>query len=269
MDFDVNDLAGRTLKQNRVAVFIVAYNAEKHIEKVLKRIPVWVAESLAEIYIIDDHSTDKTVAAAEKVDWPKQYAPLRIYRTPYNQGYGGNQRLGYLYAIAQGFDIVVLLHGDGQYAPEALPHILAPYAEGAEVVFGSRFINSRNAIRGGMPLYKWLGNRILTSAQNLILNSHMSEMHSGYRSYRTSVLKRIPFTDNSLGFAFDADIIIQLHAAGYQITEVAIPTYYGDEICHVNGVPYALHCMREVLVYALRDRWRGRVALPATQHSQE
>lgn len=251
MDSNVNNLAKRTLEQNKVAVFIVAYNAEKQIEKVLKRIPVWVTESLTEIYLIDDHSTDQTFAAAEKVDWPQRYAPLRIYRTPYNQGYGGNQRLGYLYAIAQGFDIVVLLHGDGQYAPEALPYILAPYAQGADVVFGSRFINPADAIKGGMPLYKWLGNRILTTIQNLILNSHMSEMHSGYRSYRTAVLKRIPFTANSLGFVFDADIIIQLHAAGYRITEVAIPTYYGDEICRVNGMLYAWQCVKSAIKYRL------------------
>src|SRR5262245_37198196 len=196
------ELARRTLEQNRVAIFIVAYNAERHIEKVLRRIPAWVAERLAEIFIIDDHSKDNTVAAAQKVDWPQIYAPLRIFRTPYNQGYGGNQRLGYLYAIEQGFDIVILLHGDGQYAPEALPYILAPYAEGADSVFGSRFINPMDAIKGGMPVYKWIGNRILTRMQNLILGAQMSEMHSGYRSYRTSVLRRIPFTSNSLGFDF-------------------------------------------------------------------
>src|SRR5438132_1632093 len=132
---NVDELARLTLEQNKVAIFIVAYNAEKHIDQVLSRIPAWIAQRLAEIYIIDDHSTDNTVAAVEKVAWPKQYAPLRIYRTPYNQGYGGNQRLGYLYAIDQGFDIVVLLHGDGQYAPEALTHLLAPYAEGADAVF--------------------------------------------------------------------------------------------------------------------------------------
>jgi glycosyltransferase involved in cell wall biosynthesis len=248
---DIEGLARRTLEENRVAIFIVAYNAERHIEKVLKRIPAWLAERLAEIFIIDDHSSDNTVAVAGKVDWPSHYAPLNIFRTPYNQGYGGNQRLGYLYAIEQGIDIVVLLHGDGQYAPEALPHILAPYAEGADAVFGSRFINPRDAIKGGMPLYKWVGNRILTRMQNLILGARMSEMHSGYRSYRTSVLRQVPFTNNSLGFDFDADIIVQLHAAGFQITEIPIPTYYGDEICHVNGMRYAWQCVKTAIKYRL------------------
>jgi glycosyltransferase involved in cell wall biosynthesis len=246
---DINRLAQRTLEENRVAIFIVAYNAEKHIENVLRRIPAWVAERLAEIYIIDDHSADNTFSAAEQVDWPSDYAPLRIYRTPYNQGYGGNQRLGYLYAIERGFDIVVLLHGDGQYAPEALPHILAPYAEGADAVFGSRFLKPKDALKGGMPLYKWIGNQILTTAQNVILGAKMSEMHSGYRSYRTAVLQSVPFTNNSLGFDFDADIIVQLHAAKKRIEEVAIPTFYGDEICHVNGVQYAWACLKTALRY--------------------
>ncbi|MEK6303086.1 MAG: bifunctional glycosyltransferase/class I SAM-dependent methyltransferase [Acidobacteriota bacterium] len=247
----VDELARRVLAENRVAVFIVAYNAENHIEKVLQRIPAWVAEGLVEIYVIDDHSTDNTVAAAEGFAWPEEYAPLRIYRTPYNQGYGGNQRLGYLYAIDHGYDIVVLLHGDGQYAPEALPDILAPYAEGAHAVFGSRFIRRIDAIKGGMPLYKWIGNRILTKAQNAILGTEMSEMHSGYRSYRIAALKQIPFASNSLGFDFDADIIVQLHAAGLHVTEVPIPTYYGDEICHVNGVQYAYQCLKTTLKYRL------------------
>src|SRR5262249_34901855 len=156
---------------------------------------------------------------AQQIDWPSRHAPLRLYRTPHNQGYGGNQRLGYLYAIEQRFDIVVLLHGDGQYAPEALPLILAPYAEGADAVFGSRFLSPGAARRGGMPVYKFVGNRILTRAQNLILGARMSEMHSGYRSYRTAVLKQVPFTSNSLGFDFDADIIVQLHASGSRVTE--------------------------------------------------
>ena len=248
---DVNERALRVLEGNRVAIFIVAYNAEKHIKKVLERIPTWVAERLSEIFVIDDHSSDNTFAVAMELDWPSQYAPLRIFRTPYNQGYGGNQRLGYLYAIEQGFDIVVLLHGDGQYAPEVLPHILAPYADGVDAVFGSRFIKPLGAIKGGMPLYKWVGNRILTRMQNLILGAKMSEMHSGYRSYRTSALRQIPFTSNSLGFDFDADIIVQFHAAGFHITEVPIPTFYGDEICHVNGMQYAWQCVKTSVRYRL------------------
>jgi glycosyltransferase involved in cell wall biosynthesis len=248
---DIQELARDVLEKNRVAIFIVAYNAALHIEGVLKRIPLWVAEKLTEIYIIDDSSTDNTVDVAQKIAWPKRFPPLHIYRTPYNQGYGGNQKLGYHYAIRKGFDIVVLLHGDGQYAPESLPDILAPYAEGADAVFGSRFLKSWEAFKGRMPLYKWVGNRILTALQNFVLHTSLSEMHSGYRSYRVSALRQIPFQYNSQGFDFDADIIVQLLAAGLTIHEVPIPTYYGDEICHVNGMAYAWRCIKTAIMYRL------------------
>jgi glycosyltransferase involved in cell wall biosynthesis len=172
----VNELAFRTLKENRVAVFVVAYNAEKHIEAVLNRIPTWVARELAEVYINDDSSSDNTVAVAEGIDWTGQFAKLVVHKTPYNQGYGGNQILGYRYAIKRSFDIVVLLHGDGQYAPEALPDLLAAYSDGAQVVYGSRFMPSKRALDGGMPYYKFVGNRILTYLQNAALGTTLSEM---------------------------------------------------------------------------------------------
>ncbi|OVE77820.1 hypothetical protein BVX99_01605 [bacterium F16] len=201
---DVRSNAERVLRSNKVAVFIVAYNAEKHIQNVLRRIPDWVAESLQEIFVIDDSSKDNTQEAAQEMAWGKTKAPLKIFRTPTNQGYGGNQKIGYAYAIEKGFDIVILLHGDGQYAPESLPDILAAYDDGYDAVFGSRFISPKGARSGGMPFYKWLGNRVLTKAQNSLLRSSMSEMHSGYRSYRTSCLKQIPFHCNSNDFHFDA-----------------------------------------------------------------
>jgi len=245
----INDAALRVLKQNRVAIFIVAYNASKHIERVLERIPPWVCENLAEIYLIDDSSKDETALIAAGIDWPQSFAELRVFKTPFNQGYGGNQKIGYSYAIEQGFDIVVLLHGDGQYAPEALPHILSQYDQGIDAVFGSRFINSGDALKGGMPLYKFVGNRILTRIQNYFMKGSLSEWHSGYRSYRTSLLKRIPFSCNSNDFDFDSEIIIQTLGAGGVIKEIAIPTFYGDEICHVNGMRYAFQCVNNVLQY--------------------
>jgi glycosyltransferase involved in cell wall biosynthesis len=251
----MDQLAKLTLERYRVAIFIVAYNAEQFIVQVLERIPSWVAERVVEIYLIDDSSQDATIDTAQKVTWPPQFAPLRIFKTPYNQGYGGNQRLGYLYAIQRNFDIVVLLHGDGQYAPECLPRILAPYSdpEGADAVYGSRFLRPIGALRGGMPVYKWLGNRVLTRLQNLMLGTKMSEMHCGYRSYKTEALRKVPFHQNSLGFDFDADIIIQLVAAGLRIREVPIPTYYGDEISYVNGLKYAFNCITAALRYRLME----------------
>ena len=232
-----------------MAVFIVAYNAEKTIHSVVDRIPPWVREKLAEIYVIDDSSKDRTFDVAREI--PAVECPLNIYRTPYNQGYGGNQILGYRHAIEVGHDIVILLHGDGQYAPEEMPRILAPYADGADAVFGSRFLNKGGALKGGMPKYKFVGNRILTGIQNLLLGSRLSEMHSGYRSYRMDAMQRLPFHCNSKGFDFDADIIIQFVESGRQIVEVPIPTFYGDEICHVNGIQYAWRCVRACSVNLL------------------
>lgn len=108
-------------------------------------------------------------------------------------------------------------------------------------------------MKGRMPLYKWIGNRILTKIQNALLKSQMSEMHSGYRSYRVSALRKIPFNYNSQGFDFDADIIVQFHAAGFKIKEIPIPTYYGDEVCRVNGVAYAWNCIKTLIKYRLMN----------------
>jgi glycosyltransferase involved in cell wall biosynthesis len=250
----MSDLQSRVLeylRNNRVAVFIVAYNAEKHIEAVLNRIPEFIAKNLTEIYIIDDSSTDHTLQVAREIPWPAGSTPLHIFKTPYNQGYGGNQKLGYAYALEKDFDVVILLHGDGQYAPESLPDIIAPYMDGVDAVFGSRFLDKGVARKGGMPLYKWFGNKVLTAVQNRLLGSRMSEMHSGYRSYKVNALRQIPFAYNSNDFHFDAEIILQFHEAGLKIKEVPIPTYYGDEICRVNGIAYAWNCLRSFVRYRL------------------
>jgi len=251
IDVNVEQKARQVLADNRVALFVVAYQAEEHIDGVLRRIPGWVERALAEIYMIDDDSDDNTVTIAQNAHTPTDCPLFYVYRTPYNQGYGGNQKLGYRYALKKEFDIVVLLHGDGQYAPEQLPSILAPYADGADAVFGSRFLKPGDALRGGMPLYKWIGNRILTGLQNAVMGTHLSEWHSGYRSYRTSALQAIPFAKNSSWFDFDTDIIVQLLDAGCRIEEAPIPTYYGAEISRVNGLLYAWRCIKTVVQYRL------------------
>lgn len=243
------DELGRGLhvaRTQRVAVFVVAYNAASHIRETLRRIPPELLEHLTSIYVIDDSSSDETIAIARSVS--EEIPVLEVFRTPYNQGYGGNQKLGYEYASRRGFDVVVLLHGDGQYAPEFLPRILAPFAEAeTAAVFGSRMMVPGAARRGGMPLYKYLGNRILTVAENALLDADLSEFHSGYRAYRVSALEQVPFQYNTDDFHFDTEIIIQLLARKMKIVEVPIPTYYGDEICHVEGIPYAAHCIGTVL----------------------
>src|SRR6185503_14665760 len=143
-----------------------------------------------------------------------------------NQGYGGNQKLGYHYAIEQGYDFVAMVHGAGEYAPECLPQLLEPLRTGqADAVFGSRMLTPSGARQGGMPMYKLVGNRVLTFIENKLLRTGLSEFHSGYRIYSTRALTAIPFDRNSKDFHFDTEIIIQLVIAGQRITELPIPTH--------------------------------------------
>lgn len=232
----------------RVLIFVVAYNAEKTIESVLDRIPEELRTTNVEVLVIDDSSKDSTFHTGLKREVAGSDFKITILRNPVNQGYGGNQKLGYRYAIDNGFDIVALIHGDGQYAPEKLPTLLEPFLnEEADAVFGSRMIHKQDALKGGMPLYKWVGNQVLTAFQNKLLGSQLSEFHSGYRLYSTKALARIPFERNSNDFHFDTDIIVQLHFAGLRIVEIPIPTFYGDEICHVNGMKYAWDIFKTML----------------------
>src|SRR5882757_4287983 len=212
----------------RVLIFVVAYNAEKTIESVLDRIPVELRTNNVEVLIIDDSSKDATFQTGLKREDTTSDFKITILRNPLNQGYGGNQKLGYHYAIDNGFDIVALIHGDGQYAPEKLPVLLEPFIrEEADAVFGSRMINKQDALKGGMPMYKWVGNQVLTHFQNTLLGSNLSEFHSGYRLYSTKALRCVPFERNSNDFHFDTDIIVQFHFAGLTIKEIPIPTFYG------------------------------------------
>jgi glycosyltransferase involved in cell wall biosynthesis len=242
------DRSPMDLGQKRLLIFIVAYNAETTIESVLQRIPAELHTRNVEVLIIDDSSKDRTFQTGLKHADRMDDFRVTILRNPENQGYGGNQKLGYHYAIEHGFDIVALIHGDGQYAPEKLPLLIEPFLkEEADAVFGSRMINKQDALKGGMPMYKWVGNQVLTVFQNRMLGSKMSEFHSGYRLYSTKALQRIPFERNSNDFHFDTDIIVQLHFAGQRIVEIPIPTFYGEEICHVNGMKYAWDIFRTMV----------------------
>jgi len=235
-------ISDRQLRQ-RLLIFVVAYNHESFIQQVLARIPRELADELdVELLVIDDASGDRTFEEALELETAGELPfKLRVLANPVNQGYGGNQKLGYWYAIQNGFDFVALLHGDGQYAPELLPELMEPLTNGeAEAVMGSRMLTADSALQGGMPLYKYVGNRILTWYQNKVMGTQLSEYHSGYRVYSTQALSNIPFELNTNDFHFDTEILLQLHLAGYRIKEVPIPTYYGDEICHVNGMRYAL-----------------------------
>jgi glycosyltransferase involved in cell wall biosynthesis len=259
----------RTESRPRVLIFVVAYEAAEKLQGVVERIPVSTTDF--EVLVIDDASEDETfeVGLASADSHP---LPVTVLATPENQGYGGNQKLGYAYAIRNGFDFVVLLHGDGQYAPEKIPDLLAPLLSGdADAVLGSRMLERGGAISGGMPLYKFVGNKILTAIQNSLLRRSLSEFHSGFRAYSVAALRRIPFHQNANGFHFDTEIIIQLLLAECRIVEVPIPTYYGDEICRVNGLAYAWNVIRTTVKSRLHglsifyDR-RFEVESPENRH---
>lgn len=234
----------------RIGIFIIAYNAEAHIEGTLARIPVAVWDEIEEAFVFDDCSTDGTVkrALALKAKYPK----LAVLRNRTNNRYGGNQKLGWQYALERGLDAVVMLHADGQYAPEILAELYRPIVENrADVVLGSRMLKKGDARRGGMPRYKYFGNIILTRIQNALTGIGLSEFHTGYRAYSTRFLQAIPFRENSDEWHFDTEILLQAAAAGARILEVPIPTYYGNEICHVNGIDYAFQCIRTSFEYFL------------------
>src|ERR1051326_2436850 len=177
----------------RLLVLIVAYQAESTICQVLNRLPRTLSSLCdVEILVIDDASADRTFAIAEGIrrDGSLPF-PLHVLANPRNQGYGGNQKIGFHFALERRFDLVALIHGDGQYAPEALPQLLHPLLDGtADAVMGSRIMTPGAARKGGMPLYKFVGNRVLTWIQNLLLRSKLSEFHSGYRIYGAPALDR-------------------------------------------------------------------------------
>ncbi|MFN3254246.1 MAG: methyltransferase domain-containing protein [Ilumatobacter sp.] len=252
----------------KVGVLVVAYNAESTLHWVLDRIPATLRRDLAEVLVMDDHSTDDTFAVAHR--YANGELPLTIVRHERNLGYGGNQKAGYRYAIDHGWDVVVLLHGDGQYAPEKMPDLLAPILDGdADAVFGSRMLDRGGARRGGMPMYKFVGNRILTTAQNAITGAGLSEWHSGYRAYRTAALADLDFVGNSDDFDFDTEIILQLLGADKRIVEVPIPTYYGDEISRVNGIAYAKDIMVDTIRHRLGEAGFGRGELGHKREAYE
>ena len=229
----------------RILIFIVAYLAERHIPDVLERVPRQLFEDPnVEFLVIDDASTDSGANVAAEWARRRGFKNLRVLRNPVNQGYGGNQKLGYRLALDNDFDFVILLHGDGQYAPELLPQFIQIREEsGADVVLGSRIKVQGSARKGGMPFYKLVGNRILTSFQNRVTRLGLSEFHTGYRGYSAEFLRRVPFEVLTNDFHFDTEILLQAAYVDAKIEEFAIPTRYGDEICYVNGFRYAFDVM--------------------------
>jgi glycosyltransferase involved in cell wall biosynthesis len=247
-----------SVRSPRVAVLVVAYDAELTLAWVLDRIPSKFWRTVDTVIVADDASNDKTYEVALAYQAAHPELPMLVHRHPSNLGYGGNQKWGYRWALEHDIDIVVLLHGDGQYAPELIDTLVEPLADGScDAVFGSRMMTPGAALIGGMPLYKYIGNRVLSRFQNAATGLRLTEWHSGYRAYRTDALREIAFEKDSDGFDFDTEIIVRLHEAGALITEVPIPTYYGDEVCHVNGLEYAGQVVRAVARYRLNKLGLG------------
>ena len=249
---------------NRVGIFIMAYEAVRTLIAAYERIPVHLKKDAAEIYIIDDASEDNTFWAGTGYKLLHNIPNLNVYRNPRNLGYGGNQKKGLRHAIEKGYDIVVVLHGDVQYAPERIPDLIQPILEGqADMAFGSRMTD--HPLQGGMPLYKFLGNKFLTAIENWALGMNLSEYHSGFRAYSCAALNKVRFERCTDGFHFDTEILIQFKDKGLRIAEIPIPTHYGPESHQVGfgtSVRYGLGILVSLLEYRLHASGMRRFRSP-------
>ena len=239
----------------KIGILVVAYNAEKTLEAVLARIPSDFIPKISAILIADDASNDFTANVAKQIKKSRIDLPITVIEHQSNLGYGGNQKAGYSWMIENEMDLVVLLHGDGQYAPEYLPKMIEPITSSqADVVFGSRMLTKGTALKGGMPKYKFIGNKILTFWQNRMAGSKLSEWHSGYRVYSIDSLKKTKFQVNSDYFDFDTEIILQMLDAQQRIVEIPIPTFYGEELSRVNGVKYGWQVAKHTTKWRIKGR---------------
>ena len=212
-------------KKLKTIVVLPAYNAEKTLEKTVREIPQEVVE---EIILVDDESHDQTVKIARKLN-------LTVFRHHKNRGYGANQKTCYLLALKHHPDIVVMLHPDYQYDPKIIKYFVEFISEGRfDVMLGSRIRSRHEALTGGMPLYKYLGNRFLTIVENFISGYNLSEWHTGMRAYKREVLENIDFLKNSDDFLFDSQILFQIIEKGYRIGEIPVPVRYFPEASSIN-----------------------------------
>ena len=230
--------------KKKILIFLPAYNVEKEIFFVIQGIPKEIFnKNSIKILIVNDFSSDNTAKEIEKVLEKFKYS-FEVYNSKSNLGYGGVQKYAFQYAIDNSFEYTIMLHGDGQYAPEVLPDFIEKFQdESLDAVFGSRMMSYKSALKGGMPFYKFLGNICLTFIQNLILNSKISEFHSGYRSFKVEALKKINFRDKANKYHFDTEIIIELLKNKLKILEIYIPTHYGNEVSHLKSIPYGLNVL--------------------------
>jgi len=241
------------LNGKRIAVVMPAYNAAVTLGRTMKEVDTGVVD---DIILVDDGSTDDTVAAAGLLG-------LRVVCHDRNKGYGANQKTCYREALAAGADVVVMLHPDYQYTPRLLVSMAGMVAYGVyDAVLASRILG-RGALAGGMPLYKYVSNRVLTAVENLLVGLKLSEYHSGYRAFSGSLLRALlPVLEhNSDDFLFDNQMIIQIHAGGYRIGEISCPTRYQPESSSINlarSVVYGLGVLATAARYAMARLGVGR-----------
>jgi 2-polyprenyl-3-methyl-5-hydroxy-6-metoxy-1,4-benzoquinol methylase len=246
--FALEPLLTSTSGQAQVHVVLPAYNAVRTIADVVSEMPVDAADRAL---LIDDFSPDETAAVASKYG-------LDVLRHPANRGYGGSQKTGYVRALRDGAEVIVMVHADNQYDPGLVAEMAAPILAGeADIVIGSRLLDDR-AIAGGMPRWKWLGNRLLTGIENRAFGVHFSEYHTGYRAFSAEFLRSIPFLRNSDDFVFDQEIFAQMLARGARVREIPIPTRYFHEASSVDFVTslrYAFKTLWVLARFRLDRRW--------------
>jgi glycosyltransferase involved in cell wall biosynthesis len=239
--------AGDTVPgQPRVVVVMPAYNAARTVEKTHNDIP---ADLVEKVILVDDASQDETPEISRRLG-------LDVHVHLQNRGYGGNQKTCYIEALKSGADIVVMLHPDNQYDATRIPSMIKPIVDGkADLVLGSRLLGGRKAtLQGGMPIWKYISNRFLTTVENLVLGTRLSEAHTGFRAYSRRLLTTIPFLLNSDDFVFDSEVIAQTVAFGLPIAEVPVPTRYFPEASSVNfrrSVTYGLATLNVARKYWL------------------
>jgi glycosyltransferase involved in cell wall biosynthesis len=236
----------------RLVIAIPAYNAAATLEGVFERIPPEVVARAAAYVVVDDGSTDGTAEVARRLR--VRFPALDLVQHGQNRGYGGAAQSGLARALEIGADLVVWLHGDGQYAPEPIPALLAPLdADRADIVQGSRF-RGGGALGGGMPLYKYVANRALTWMENRVFGLGLAEYHSGYMLYRGAALATIPFRSfTTRGFVFDQEMLVAARILGLRVIDLPIPTRYAGERSYLRPIPYGIAVLKLMGRYVRGD----------------
>ncbi|MDQ2719998.1 MAG: glycosyltransferase family 2 protein [Bacteroidota bacterium] len=231
--------------EKKVVVVLPAYNAALTMEKTISEIPVDVVD---EIVLVDDNSTDNSIEVARKI------GIRHIVQHTENKGYGGNQKSCYDKALELNADIIIMLHPDYQYTPKLLLAMISVIGNDLyKVVFGSRILG-KGALKGGMPLYKYISNRFLTLFQNIMMNQKLSEYHTGYRAYHKDIFKKINYHQNSDDFIFDNEMVAQIFYNDFEIAEITCPTKYFEEASSINlkrSLIYGLGVLKVSVLYFL------------------